>query len=511
MVSVLNSGATERLSAEDAVFFYLDTKEMPLHIASVLIFDGPIPLQAFKDLISSKLPLIPRYRQRIIVPPFNIGHPIWEWDPQFDIDKHIRSVRLKRGTEAELQTVTGHILSEMMDRSKPLWDIVLVDGLKGGRSAMIPRVHHCLVDGVAGIGLLNVLFDPDSHPSPDQKQSHATPRPRASGDSFIENILSSYSEMFDRVLSIESAALNIAEAVVENGVSALDQTVRLLPTLVGSVDRLPFNKPCPGPRKLVWTGVSMADVSAIREACGGKLNDVVLTVVTGAIRRYTQLHHQPVRGRLLRLMVPVNMRSAENGDQNGLGNRVSMFPVIVPLDIADPVKLLHAVRERTEVLKHSNISEIVRLAGNWVGFIPAPVQALIGPYADSLPLMIPPWNMVCTNVPGPQVALFALGREMLMTYPYVPIGAEMGLNVAIQSYNGKLTFGFTGSEAAAPDVDIVPHLLDEAFNELLHAAGVKHARASRRPKPAGSVSAPKTNGFRPGSRVPAPQARHATV
>src|ERR1051326_3533913 len=149
-----NSHPSERLSAEDAIFLYLDTKDMPLHIGSVMVFDGPLSLQGCRDLISSKLPLIPRYRQRVVVPPLNIGHPTWEWDPNFDIRNHLRSVRLKRGTDAELQDFTAQILSEAMDRNKPLWDMTLVDGLKGGRGAMIGRVHHCLVDGVAGIGLL---------------------------------------------------------------------------------------------------------------------------------------------------------------------------------------------------------------------------------------------------------------------------------------------------------------------------------------------------------------------
>ena len=234
----------------------------------------------------------------------------------------------------------------------------------------------------------------------------------------------------------------------------------------------------PGRRKLVWTEVSIPEVNAIREAYGGKLNDIVLTIVTSAIRRYTQLHHQPVKGRLLRMMVPVNMRvhDLQNGDQQHLGNRVSMLPVIVPLDIENPLMLLNAVCQRTEALKASPIYDVVRLAGNAVGFMPSPIQALIGPHASSVPVIVPPWNLVCTNVPGPQIPIYVLGRRMMASYPYVPIGAEMGLNVAIQSYDGKLFFGFTGSETAAPDASIVPHFLDRAFAELRRAAGIKHPR-----------------------------------
>lgn len=503
---MLNSDASERLSAEDAVFFYLDTKDMPLHIASVMVFDGPLPLEGMRDLIYSKLPLVPRYRQRIIVPPFNVGHPTWERDPAFDIRNHIRSVRLKRGTEAELQGLVARILSEMMDRGKPLWDLTLVDGLKDGRGAIVARVHHCLVDGVAGVGVLNAFFNSIVE-APASNQHQAVPPLPDDGTSLVDAILSSYSEMFDRILSIESAVLNIAEDLVNQGLPALKQLLRFTPELLGSVDRLPFNKPCPGRRKLVWTEISIPEVKTIREALGGKLNDVVLTVVTAAIRRYTQLHHQPVRGRVLRMMVPVSIRGRDNvpGAESDTGNRVSMMPVIVPLDISNPVKLLNAIRERTEALKGSNIAEVVRLAGNWIGFMPAPVQALLGPYANSLSPIIPPWNLVCTNVPGLQTPLYALGREMLASYPYVPIGAEMGLNIAIQSYNGKLFFGFTGSETAAPDVDIMPRLLDQAFAQLLQAAGVE--RPSPKPKPVRGVkpsAAPSPNGFPAGSQLPTP-------
>lgn len=461
----------DRLSAEDAVFFYLDTKDMPLHIACVLIFDGPLDPEQCSKLVEAKLPLIPRYRQRVVAPPMNIGHPMWEWDSQFDIRNHIRGVRLRTGTEAELQSLTGKILSKVMDRDKPLWDMTVVNGLKQQHSAIIMRAHHCLVDGVAGVGLLSVLFDAAAPPPP---QRHTTPPHPETSASLVDGVLSAYSEIIDRFVSAQSAALNIAESVAARGVSAVDELLGLVPEVLGSVDRLPFNKPCLGPRKLVWTEISMAEVAGIREAVGGKINDVILAVVTSSIRRYARKHRQKVRGRVLRVMVPVNIRAQDNEAAGGLGNRISMLPLVVPLDVADPVKLLNTVRERMDMLKRSGVSEVIRLAGNCVGFIPAPVQALFGPYASSSSLLpIPPWNMVCTNVPGPTCAIHVFGRTMLASYPYVPIGAEMGLNIAIQSYNGKLFFGVAGSEAAAPDVDVMPKYLNDAFVQLRQAAGVE--------------------------------------
>ena len=470
---------SDRLPSEDAIFLYLERKEMPLHIGSVSVLDGEIPFDTYVDFVESKLPLIPRYRQRVVFPPFNLGHPTWEDDPDFDIHNHMRHVRLKRGVQRELEALAGQIFSEMMDRDKPLWDLTLVDGLSGGRSAFISRVHHCLVDGVSGVGIINVMLDPNAKP-----QSPAHPRPfhpsplPAPVTSLADALLSSYSEMFGRVLSAEAAALDVAQAMVSDQArQGFNQLVRLAPELLTPIERLPFNRPCLGPRKVAWTEISIPQVSAIREAAGGTLNDVVLAVVTIAVRRYTEIHHGSVRHRLLRMMVPVNLR--RDGNHNGLGNIVSVLPVSIPLDIRDPVKLLDAIRIRTQALKTTHLAELIHLASTWMGTAPAPLQALLGPLAGALP--VPPFNLVCTNVPGPPVPLKLLGREMVTFYPYVPIGNDMGVGCAIQSYNGKLYFGFTGDAAAAPDVDRLRDFLDRAFSELSEAAGVKQSKPTPRP------------------------------
>lgn len=476
---------SDRLTAEDAAFLYLESKEMPLHVGSVSILDGEIELEEYIQFIESKLPLIPRYRQRIVFPLFNLGHPTWEDDPDFDIRNHMCEVGLKRGTLAELQKLAGKIFSEAMDRNKPLWDLTLVHGLSGGRSAFISRVHHCLVDGVGGVGIINQMLATDGEPRPAEPPPRFHPRPMPGPATVLaDTLLSSYSEMADRILSAQRAALNLTQALVsDSAVRGLNQLARLGPELLAPVDLLPFNKPCVGPRKVSWTEFSIPEVKMIREACGGTLNDVVLAIVVTAVRRYTQLHGQGVDNRAVRLMVPVNLR--HDASDNGLGNRVSMLPVTVPLDIRDPVKLLDAIRMRTEAFKSGRIGDFVHLAATWLGTTPAPVQALLGPLANILP--VPPFNLVCTNVPGPQVPLFLMGRQMLTFYPYVPIGNEMGLGCAIQSYNQKLYFGLTGDVEAVPDLDRMRDFLDEAFRELLSAAAgpsktehVKKAARDRR-------------------------------
>ncbi|HEV2690711.1 MAG TPA: wax ester/triacylglycerol synthase family O-acyltransferase [Bryobacteraceae bacterium] len=457
---------SDRLPPGDAAFLYLETNEAPLHIGSVSVLDGEIPFADYVHFIESKLPLIPRYRQRLVVPPFNVGHPTWEDDPDFDIRNHIFHARLKRGTQAELRALAARIFSRRMDRDKPLWDLTLVDGLGHGHSAFISRVHHCLVDGVSGVGIINVMLSPTpkSEPLPKKKPFHAAPLPDPAL-SFLDALASSFSEMADRILSAQEAALNVVQTLA-NGQTrdAWNQMTRLMPEILTPIDRLPFNQPILGPRKVVWTGISIPEVSVIRKALGGTLNDVVLTAVTSAVARYAELHGQPLKNRVLRLMVPVNLRQ----DGPGFGNRVSILPVNLPLDIADPAKLLDAVCHRTVALKGAHVSDLMLLAAAWIGLTPVPLFAALGPYANIMP--VPVFNMVCTNVPGPQYPLYLLGREMLTFHPYVPIGNEMGVNCAIQSYNGKLFFGFTADTAAAPDAGHLADFLDDAFAALSQVA-----------------------------------------
>jgi diacylglycerol O-acyltransferase len=458
----------DRLTAEDAVFLYLETKDAPLHIGSVSIFDGSIPFEECLEYIDSRLPLIPRYRQRIVIPPFHFGHPTWEADPDFNIRNHVRHMQLKRGSEAELRTFAGGLFSQVMDRNRPLWDMTVVGGLSGGRSALISRVHHCLVDGVSGVGLMNIMLDPALHPRK-RKTRHAPPLPGAAA-SLADALVASFFEMVERVVSAQWAALDVAQALVsERATGALEQLARLVPELLTPLERLPFNQPCSSGRKVAWTEIGMAEMKAIRAACGGTVNDVVLTVVTLAVSRYAQLHGFPLKGRRLRLMVPVNVR--REGIDNGLGNRVSALPVSAPLDVRDPVKLLEAIRRRTEALKEARVADLIHLIGEWMGMTPVPLQAAVAPLSSLLPG--PPFHMVCTNVPGPQVPLYALGRKMLAYYPYVPIANQMGVGCAIQSYNQVLYVGLTADAAAAPDVGRLRQFMDSAFRELCRASGVR--------------------------------------
>ena len=471
---------SDRLSPLDALFLYIEKKEMPLHIGSVFVFDGPIAVGDLKALVESKLPLIGRYRQRVVFPPLNAGYPTWEDDPDFDIDRHLRGVRLATGSLEELQDLAGKCFSQIMDRDRPLWDLTLVDGYQGERSALIARVHHCLVDGVAGVRLMNLILagNPDA-PFPVKTEKHPFhPRPLPTPErSFTDAVISSYSHTLDRLFSLQSAALAVAAATFGEAIEGtLGRAVAQVPELVQPVKPFPFNQPCQGPRRVSWAEIPMSEISACREPYGVKVNDIGLMLLAAAARRYARVHHVPVKNRPLRLMVPVNLR----GDDidGSLGNRISLIPVNIPLDIADPGELLRSIHERTVGLKHAHAASVMALGGTFLTVLPVPVQAtLCGLLSNNVSVL--PFDMVCTNVPGPVEPLYLLGRKMLTYYPYVPIGDFMGICCAMASYNGTMYFGLTGDSALAPDLDRLRDFLHEAFTELREDALAR--RSGRKP------------------------------
>jgi diacylglycerol O-acyltransferase / wax synthase len=457
----------ERLSWGDALFLYLERAGMPLNIACVSTFEGDITLSACRRFIASKLPLLPRYSQRVLAPPFNVGFPSWEDDPDFDIRRHIHEVTLRQGTDEELKSIAGQIFSTVMDREHPLWDLTLVHGLKDDRFAVVIRVHHCLADGIAGVALVNVLLDPSPKPRPTKKKKLAhVPRQRDSLTLLFEGWLSSYSDLLQRALATQSDLVNISENTLGIGFPAEDFG-RFLPELTAPTERLFFNKTYQGPQRFAWAQVPTEDIKTIRRICGGTHNDVVLALVTATIRRYVELHGDKVKARLLRMMVPVNIRG--NNDGSDLGNRISLLPVTVPLGIRTPRRLLAAVNKRMAFLKRAHVAEWVGMAGGLLGAVPAPLQALVGPLASFLP--ITPFNLVCTNIRGPDMPLYLIGHKMLDWYPYVPVGGQMALNCAILSYNGITYFGFSGDVHAAPDLHRLEHLMKLSIAELLRISG----------------------------------------
>jgi diacylglycerol O-acyltransferase len=477
---------SRRLSGIDAAFLYLERKEIPLNIACVALFDGPIPFREFVANIDSKLDLIPRYRQLAVSPPFNLGYPTWEYDPNFHIKRHIFRIRLAApGGEAELEALAGRLLSQVLDRAKPLWEVHIVEGLQDGRGALIARIHHALADGVAGAALLRIMLDPTpqgSHPiRKPRTRPAATPRVE---HTLAEQVAGAVQSALENVVAAEAGLLGLAEGLLsDRGKTALQSLATLLPELLKPPERFPFNKPCSGDRKFCWAEVDFSEVQAIRAALGGKVNDCILSVVVRAIARYIRLHGEKVKGRFLRVVCPVNLRGDEQGES--LGNRITFLPVVLPLDVRDPVEMLHAVAARMEIMKSVRAAEMVAIFASCLGATPAPMQELFWRGLPLIPLPLPLLNLICTNVAGSPSTLYTVGRRLVASYPAVPTGYELGVGVAVQSYDGKLFFGLTADAHVAPDIARLRDYIRECFEELCKAARVKSAppRAAK-PRPA---------------------------
>jgi WS/DGAT/MGAT family acyltransferase len=466
-----------RLTTLDASFLYFEKKEAPMHIGSVHIFEGEVPFDDFVAMMDAKMHLIPRYQQIIKPDPFNLGHPTWEFDPHFDVHNHIFKLRIDQpGGEKELIELSGKIFTPVMDRDKPLWDIYWVYGLEGGNTAMIARIHHCMVDGISGIDIIKIILDisPEIKPLPTKPDTNAT-RPAKPDPTrqFFDSLLGGLEEGMNRWMEFQTGLLNLAEAFTSQpSREAMQKIGGELPSLATPAPLLPFNRQCSGERKLVWSTFSFAEVRAIRAALGGTVNDVALTVLSGAVSKYVESHGQPVKNRHARFMVPVSLRQDEQ--RGALGNLVSLLPVEIPLDLRDAVERFRYVNKKTGALKGGRVAEGLNLFSALMGILPAPVQALAGALATA---PFPAFNMVSTNVPGPQVPLYTMGKKMLAYYPYVPVGYAVGCGCAIVSYDQKIYFGLTADVQAMPDVERIRDFLNESYAELLQAAGVEEIRA----------------------------------
>lgn len=510
--SVLN----RRLSGVDAGFLYLERKEIPLHIAAVLVFEAAIPFDEFVRNIESKLYLIPRYRQIVVFPPMNIGYPEWGPAPNFDIHQHIFETHLEGpGGQAELEKLAGNILTPVMDRTKPLWDIHVVDGLRDGRGALIIRVHHALADGISAAGLLQVLLDttPEGSPVPaeppvppkaEEQPEQPLPEHSLPEHSLIDALASATRSCLENLIAAEEIMLDFAQALTSDRMkSGLQGVLSLLPELARPAQRLPFNKPCDGDRLFCWTQFDFAEVKEIKSAAGCTVNDVVLTVLTRALAKYVRFHGESLTDRYFHVVCPVNLRSDQG---QSLGNQITFLPLVLPLGETDPMRLLHSVAQRTEIMKSARAAELVSIATCWLGAAPTPLQMGFWRTIPQIPLPVPLLNMICTNVPGSRVPLYTLGRKLLASYPQVPTGYELGINCAVQTYDGQMSFGLIADSHAAPDVTRLRDLIRKSFVELCRAAGVRKARPMRRPKPgpkAGSAPKVRTRSKQPAEAAPA--------
>jgi diacylglycerol O-acyltransferase len=459
------------MSTLDAEFLHLEDEASHLHIAGVCIFGGrPPALEDLRGLVAAKLHLIPRYRQRVRAVPLELGRPVWVDDPAFDLDHHLRRTALPEpGGPSELDTLMGRLMSQPLDLHRPLWEAWLVEGLAEGRWAMVFKVHHCMVDGISGVGLLTVLLDLDPDTTPPQPRPWE-PRPEPSAPALVldawAGLLGDTMTWLARVPGAVRDPGRAARHVGELG-SGMFRMVR----------RLRFTSPSSiegsiGPHR-VWTSVSVPfdHVRDVRQILGGTVNDVVLAAVTAGYRRLLETRGDDPATTQVRSLVPVSVRRDDAGDVPD--NRVSILLLDLPVEVEDPVDRLAEVRRRMGELKGSHMAEAGEFVTDIGNLAPPAVVAAVSRLGLRSQHLVPQRsiNTVTTNVPGPQFPLYCLGREMLDYLPYVPISHGLRVGTAILSYNGRLAFGVTGDEDHGPDVTVLAEGVRDGLAELRAAAG----------------------------------------
>ena len=476
----------DRLSPLDASFLHLEDDVNHMHIGSVGIFEGPPPgYDELVGTVAGRLALVPRYRQKVAMVPLSLGRPVWVDDPHFNVEYHVRHTALPEpGGEPELARLVGRVMSQRLDRSKPLWEIWMAEGLEDGRWAMVSKVHHCLVDGVSGAELLAVLLDlsPDvSPPVGDGWRAAPTPSPvRLARDAVVDLATSPYEQM------------RAAGSVVRRPRRALDAVREIAK---GSVALSRIAKPTPptslngpiGPhRRYLWSPADLADIKRIRAIHGGTVNDVVLALVTRGFRDLLRSRGETTEGRVIRTLVPVSVRPrAGSGPAHGDGtmeNKVSAMFADLPVGVDDPVERLAAISTQLQGLKESKQAVAGEALTSLSGFAPSMLLTLGMRVATRAARRMGQLDTVTTNVPGPQFPLYSCGRRMVRACPYVPLAAPIRVGVAIFSYDGELVFGVTGDYDQAPDIDVLVDGISGGITELLRTNG-RRSDGSRGPGP----------------------------
>jgi diacylglycerol O-acyltransferase / wax synthase len=463
------------MSVQDAAFLHIENGNNPMHIGSVAVLEGPAP--AYGDLvrlIAGKLPLVPRYRQKVRFAPGGVGRPVWVDDPHFQILYHIRHTAVPPpGGRDELRNLAGRLFAQTLDRSKPLWELWMVEGLKDGRWAVISKVHHCMVDGVSATDLLTVMFDASDAPVRAPQPSEWTPEPEPGTFTVATHaVVRSLADPFGRLRDVSGGF-----RIIAGPRTRLAEGAVLLRSLAewGKKSATSLNGPIGPHRRWSWAEASLDDVKTVRHGLGGTVNDVVLAAITAGFRSLLLHRGEEISNRVVRTLVPVSVRAdSERGVYN---NRVSgIFPGL-PVSIADPRDRLNAIAAQLSMLKGSKQAvagdALVKLAG----FAPPMLLSLGARLAARTPQRA--LQTVTTNVPGPQFPLYVVGRRMVYSYPYVPIMGSVRISIAIFSYCGRLFFGITGDYDSVSDIDVLRDGIEEGMRELVSAAGGSTKKAQR--------------------------------
>jgi len=466
------------MSPMDASFLHIEGPMNPMHIGGVSIFEGPAPpFERLEQMVEGKLGLVPRYRQKVRFVPLGLGRPVWVDDPHFNLTYHLRHTALPApGNDDQLRRTAARIFAQHLDRSKPLWEIWMVEGLGENRWALLSKVHHCMVDGVSATDLMTVMFETGA---PAAVESSWEPEPEPNGLQLLVRTLTHRALIpSEQVRSVRSAvrapltSLGKARDTARGMVSA------------ASVIKPPGRSSLTGPvgphRTWSWAHLRLSDVKAVRSVLGGTVNDVVLAVTAGGLRELLEARGEPVAGRSIRALVPVSVRTP--GERGVYNNRVSAMVAELPVGLADPGARLAAVRQQMDGLKQSKQAVAGDVLTSLSGFAPAMLLALGARIAARSPSLGVQTGV--TNVPGPQMPLHTLDRRLLESYPYVPVIGNVRISIAIFSYDGGLYFGVTGDYDSSNDIDLLTAGVERAMKELVALVARPRTRPRKaKPKP----------------------------
>jgi diacylglycerol O-acyltransferase len=497
----------DRLTALDSTFLHLeDNSTAHMHVASVMVFEGTAPTpQELVDHIVGRLHLVPRYRQRLAYVPYGQGRPVWADDPHFNPRYHIRHTALpKPADDKALKQLAGRLFSQRLDRSKPLWEIWLVEKMAGERFALIAKTHHALVDGISGVDITTVLFDTAPDPVPTSRPPMPWTAKPLPGDAKL--LGEALRERTTVPAEIVRGARRLLRAPRRAATQLVDGLTSIGATTIAGVKApapdSPFNVEIGPHRRYTFIDADLGQFKAIKASLSGTLNDVVLATVSLGLGRYLRREGFDTEGLELKAMVPVSVRA--DSDRGALGNQVAAMWAPLPVGVQNPAECLQQVTRSMEDLKASGQAVGAQVLTNLAGFAPPTILS----QAARLQARQRFFNLVVTNVPGPQFPLYVLGRRLRVLYPVVPLAQRQALGIAVMSYDGHLGFGLLGDFDALPELEAIASDMRWAISSLARAAGVAPPAKLRAAKRASSGSAKKatakaaasSNGARSGAR-----------
>jgi diacylglycerol O-acyltransferase len=479
----------DRLSAVDASFLAQEGQNAHMHIGAVMVFEGPPPAFGdFADHVRGRLHLVPRYRQKLAIPPLETGRPLWVDDPNFNLEYHLRHTGLPDpGTEDQLRALAARIHSQRLDRTKPLWELWLVQGLADGRFALISKTHHALVDGIAGMDLATVLFDLEPVPPPLPHEGEPwVPEPEPSAAALaargIRGLVQLPFSLAGRAIGLATRPTETLHAARE----AVEGVAEVAWAGLNPAPETPLNVPIGPHRRFAMVRCELSDFKLVKNAFGGTVNDVVLATVAGALREWLRSRGVRTEGLELRALVPVSIRGRDERGQ--MGNRLAVMRGPLPVYIEDAVARLRVVRQAMDGLKESKQAVGAEVLTSVQNLAPPTILAQASRMNFSTRL----FNLLVTNVPGPQFPLYALGRELQELFPVAFLPENHALAIAIISYNGGIDFGLLGDYDAMPDLDAFAEMLDAARQELVDAGKTTASNGKRASSP-GRTSRPRTS------------------